>query len=164
MAQKLVTKFTLYGKDRFPFPKGLSSEEFWEKYPEGFKVVGVSWWCEKFFVDRPFNNNVLSADLLPDQTGVLLVQPPERYRGDNASIVNADGTERFRLKNPFPNNPYYRSGDEYSFLYPTSINDRFGMIVGVTAKSEIRSGWINVEWFYELDTDTGQFNGYHEVR
>jgi hypothetical protein len=160
---KLVERFFEHGDRGELIPEGITFEELDRRYSYILRVIRVSWWCEGTAIEFEIGEAYQSPKVLPDRTGVLFIQPSERYGSDNAVVVNADGTERFRLKNPYPANPYYKPDAKFSFGGWIVENGNLALIVSVSAVHE-SGGMITGDLAYTLDTDTGAFLGYHEVR
>lgn len=135
-----------------------------EKFPVISEIVAISWYCNNKKKIIEIGTDYLSPAILPDRTGIVLLQPSHKFAHDNAVIINADGNIRFKLINPYPSNPYYFAEDEYEFLFTKIVENEFGMLVGVGRKDKDTGGYFTTEWFYKLNTDTGNFDGYHVVR
>ncbi|WP_306536179.1 hypothetical protein [Geobacter sp.] len=159
-----IIDFVKHTKNGYVIPENISLEERMDKFPIISDVVAVSWYCNHNEIKIELGADFLSPGILPDRTGVVLLQPSHKFGHNNAVIVNADGTTRFTLINPYRKNPYYYDGDEYEFLCTKIEGNRFGMIVGVGRKDKDTGGYLTTEWFYELDANTGSFDSYHVVR
>ena len=134
--EMLVERFGKYSDQDDRFPEEMEFEEFWKKYPKGFQVRKVIWWCEGNKIEMPLNEDFKSPEVLPDKTGVIFLQAPEKYAPDNAIILNADGTTRMRLKNPYPLHPGHTPGDEYSFSDCYRENDHLFVVVETCSRME----------------------------
>lgn len=159
-----ISNFNKHTKNGYIIPENISLEERLQKFPVISDVVAVSWRYDNNETIIQLGGDYLSPTMLPDRTGIVFLQPSNKFGHNNAIIINADGTTRYKLINPYRQNPYYSNEDEYEFLYTKVEGNCFGMIVGVGRKDKDTGGYLTAEWFYELDIDTGNFNGYHVVR
>ena len=157
-----ICNFIEYGKNGEAIPEAWDYSEIDKKYPYILEIVKVSWQHGNEKVELDIDENCKSATILPDRTGVLILQSCEKYGPDNAIIMNADGTLRFRLNNPFSRNPHRKPTSEYSFGGSTIENGRLALIVGVCTKHE-DGITICGDWIYQLDTDTGTFLSYRAM-
>lgn len=104
----------------------------------------------------------MSWEVLPDRSGLCLTNKATNA-DSRVVILNADGTVRFELKNPWTLSDRYSPADEYGFSYPSVESGRIGVVVWVWGKSEANAGVI-VEHFYEFDDRTGTFGAHHPIR
>jgi hypothetical protein len=102
-----------------------------------------------------------SWELLPDQTGILVTNE-EKDDASRATIVNADGSIRFELKNPWPQHPKFSKGDRYGFSYPTTEKGQPGVVVYVWRAAALGSG-VASEHFYGVDPQSGEYLVSHPV-
>jgi hypothetical protein len=102
-------------------------------------------------------------ELLPDQTGILVTNKEE---GDasKATLVNADGSIRFELKNPWPRHAGFSKTDRYGFAYPTTENGQPGVVIWMWAPSASADGsGVAGERFYGVNPQSGEYLASHQV-
>lgn len=158
-----IDNFIKHGKNGERIPESWDRDEIVKTYPYFSKIVKVSWQHNHDVIELDMGEDCESVAVLPDRTGVLIIQSEEKFGPDNAAILNADGTMRFRLKNPYPNHPGYRSADLFSF-YRSKIKDgNIFLIVEMSSKTASGST-VRGEWAYQLDPHTAAFGAFHEIR
>lgn len=62
----------------------------------------VSWNNNGKIIKKTYSSALMGYEVLPDETGVILLEPLLESGPENAVIFNLDGTKRWRL--PFPPN------------------------------------------------------------
>jgi hypothetical protein len=65
--------------------------------------------------------DTLTACLLPDGSGIVVLQSEEHYGADNVVVLDAANELRQRIVNPYPSSKFFMAGDRYSF-YGVAVN------------------------------------------
>lgn len=107
----------------------------------------VRWRCAGQEISKDFCDEVPSAVVLRDESGVAVVGPESALGVDNAVIYNADGSERSRVTPPQPDRhvvfaQMYYVADELTAVAITTGN----------------------EWATVVDSETGQATRTYETR
>jgi hypothetical protein len=138
--------------DTLPRVLGIPEEAFFSRYPQGLRQVAVAWNADDRHIEREYSLP-FQAEVLPDRSGVIVLEPTRDGSG-TIVVVNADGSERYRLGVP---NPTSRPdwSVRRSFLWIESGNEAVGVVVGVEAGSD---------FLYELDYDVGRFGSFRQTK
>lgn len=160
---RLISNFVYIREngDRIPYDMPLTEQM--EVFPEISKLVAVEWLTGGTTVTIKLDTEIRAVEPLPDLSGVIVVES-RKTAPDNAVILNPDGTQRLRLKNPYPENDHFEPTDKFEFAGINSEDGKIELIVAVTAHSSILSGGINAEWAYEIDPSSGRFVSRHAYR
>lgn len=97
-------------------------------------------------------SNVIHAKPLSDKSGIIVLQSHEKHGHNNVVILNADGSESFRVSNPYPSTEDYKNGDEY-FFYGISILITGEVTLDVCAKRKLPGKAYSAEPIYEATYD-----------
>jgi hypothetical protein len=108
----------------------------------------LSWCWNGHMIRKTYRFPLCVANLLDDETGVAVIEPFEEKGRDNAVVFNGDGTERFRLKFPLPE----QYGNYYFDIY--YVNGR------LTAFANLRGN----DFAYELNQQNGEVLKSYESR
>ncbi|HEX3657381.1 MAG TPA: hypothetical protein VHV55_16445 [Pirellulales bacterium] len=116
----------------------------------GFKIssdrLSLSWAYRSVAVARSFQFPILSANVLRGGQGVAVAESIDESALRNAVVLNGDGTERFRVFSPIPENQvqgfcdFYYVGNELTAILITPGRD-FAVVV-----DEINGGCLR---YYE---------------
>jgi len=115
----------------------------WEKKNHYF-----SWSYKENELKKEYNNKIWSVVRLSDNNGFAIVLSHEDYGRHNAFIINADGTERFRLDIPTSIKNVIRY---YEIYY---INGELTAIIATTG----------MDFACVIDPKSGHFNKIYETR
>lgn len=131
---------------------GVSEDAFFIRYPQGLKQVAIAWNADGRHIERAYPLP-FQAEILPDRSGIIVLEPTRDGSG-KIVVVNADGSERFRLGVP---NPTERpdSSVRRSFLWIESGSETVGIVVGVETGSD---------YYCELNYDVGRFGSCHQTK
>jgi len=108
----------------------------------------ISWLSRGRLISKSYQSPLLGYEVLPDSSGVLLLEPPEEVGPENAVIYDEDGSERWRL--PFNS----RSGHGLLF-------DRVGTTDGTLVAVAVIN---NRDVMFELDYTACKYSDIHETR
>ncbi len=135
----------------------LTKEEHFAEYREvghPIKVTGLKWQTDDatqqvFFKDyAPY---VPTVSLLKDKSGFIVTEPRELAGDDCVVVINADGTERYRLKGTLPAGmfPPYMDGGKLVMHENSREHDGFAAMFEDAGGTRI----------VEFDQETGQYTG-----
>jgi hypothetical protein len=163
--QMEVESLTGVGVNGEEIPESMSSDERRKRYPPlGIvKIVKLRWNCggRTLELELKHVDEEIKYGLLPDRSGFLITS----WRSDgttSAAIWNADLTTRFNLRNPWPDGPFYKVNQAYSFVWPVVERGQPGFVISVSSvgPAEIAT---TVDHFYVVDPDTGVFVSSHPL-
>lgn len=161
-----VNNLILIGRNGETLSASATSDERKKMFPPlGIvDVVRLRWDDSGHPIEVPLevNRKKMSWEVLPDRSGLCLTNKATNA-DSKVIILNANGTVRFELDNPWPRSDRYSPADEFGFSYPSVERGRIGVVVWVWGKSDASKGVI-VEHFYALDDRTGTFGAHHPVR
>jgi hypothetical protein len=95
-----------------------------------------------------YQKAIRSAVLLRDRSRIAVVEPLTTYGENNAVILNADGSLRFRLLLPI------KDGSVYGFDQMYYVDDELTIVVAVTGR----------DFAYVVDEKTGEYTNHYEMR
>lgn len=107
-----------------------------------------SWSYKEKELKKEYNNNIWSVIKLSDNNGFAIVLSHEDYGRHNAFIINADGTERYRLDTPTSIKNVICFHEIYY------INGELTAIIATT----------EVDFAYNIDPNSVNFNKIYETR
>lgn len=108
----------------------------------------VGWVSDNKTIRKSFSKRVGSAVLLRDQSGVLIVEGLDEKKENAAAMFNADGSERFRLENPFPRER------NLHFFYAHYVTSELTVVFAGTGE----------DYACVLDEKTGRYLRTYETR
>jgi hypothetical protein len=108
----------------------------------------VEWDVNESQLRIAYEKPIRSAVALRDRSGIAIVEPLVTFGEDNAVILNADGSIRFRLHLPF------KDGSVYGFDQMYYVNDELTAIVAVTGR----------DFAYVVDEQRGGYKRHYETR
>ena len=95
------------------FPPNIPKMEFFK--PE-YKTTHYSWVFNGVIYTRKTDKiETQLMNLTPNRKHLLVDQSADKYGSDNVLVLNPDGSEFMRLKNPYPESPEYKEGDYCKF-------------------------------------------------
>ena len=94
--------------------------------------------------------------LAPDRKHLLVFQSSDKYGPDNVLILNPDGSEFMRLKNPYPGSSEYQEGD-YCHFSDVDVNKVWGgkvraLIYVARKRPGKRDAEPHYDTFYDCET------------
>jgi hypothetical protein len=118
------------------------------------RVVGFEWEAGEetpLTLSKTYTPHVPIVSLLKDRSGFIVTEPKELAGDDCVVVINADGTERYRLKGALPTGmfPAYMDGGKLVMHENSREHD------GYAAMFEDAGGTRIVEF----DQETGQYTG-----
>jgi hypothetical protein len=155
-----IENLVLIGVNGERIPEGISQEERRRLFPPlGIvKVSKIEWKTSDnaiHFLDLTAGDATISWELLPDRSGFCLVRnSPEESQ---ACILNADSSVRFLLVNPLLSSPYYESGDECRFTFPTVESGQPGYHAYIWSSKDGGKTGVSSEYLCMVDPSTGVF-------
>ena len=105
--------------------------------------------CHRLDIDK---ENVINAKPLQDGSGIIVLQSQEKHGHDNVIVLNADGSESFRVKNPYVLTADYKDDDEYYF-YGVVVVTSGEVILEICTKQTIPGKSYAAEPIYEACYD-----------
>jgi len=95
------------------FPPDIPKMEFFK--PE-YTVTHYSWVFNGVaYTRKKDKNDTRWIAQSPNRKHLLVMQSPKQHGPDNVLILNPNGSEFMRLKNPYPDSSKYQEGDYYEF-------------------------------------------------
>lgn len=107
----------------------------------------ISWGTQSPITKKQYSDTLMGYEVLPDNSGILLLEPYKQVGPENAVIYNNDGSERWRL--PFPKN----LGNGLLFDR-VGISDNELIVIGIINGRDVR---FSVDFTNLTYTDINQF-------
>jgi hypothetical protein len=103
------------------FPDLQSSE----RSSPAYQVASYSWIYDgRTYTCAKDRVEAQSLQVTPNKKYLIVEQNPEKYGTESILILNPDGTERLRLKNPYPASEFFRPDAKYAFREVRIFGDR----------------------------------------
>ena len=108
----------------------------------------ISWDNKGQVVKKSYTDTLMGYEILPDDSGIILLEPASVVGSENAVIYNKDGSKRWRL--PFP------SGLGKGFVFDrVGISQGKLVVIGIVSGRDVR---------FEIDYKALKFIDYSASR
>lgn len=117
-----------------------------------YKPVAYEWHSnEKIIVKKIDGQEVMSARLVPDANGVIVLQDSKTYGPDNIVVLSPSGEISFRVKNPYAESSEFMPDDEFAF-YGVAIDSK-DVVLHIQVRRKLPGKPYDAEPIYEARYD-----------
>lgn len=120
-----------------------------------YKRTHYSWMSDGVLYSRKIDGvDTRSMIITPNKKYLMVMQSSAKYGPDNLLILQPDGTEYRRLKNPYSSSPKFQPDDKYEFNDVSDWSDKVLAKVAVTRDLPGRPYKAEPTYvtFYDCDT------------
>ncbi len=98
----------------------------------------ICWSYQGRQICKQYGHTLLGYECLPDDTGILVLEPHQEAGSNNAVIFNADGSERWRL-------PYTKKSGEGIFFDRVGVTQGKLKVIAIVGNRDVGFvvDWIN---------------------
>jgi hypothetical protein len=112
------------------FPSDIPLMEFTKP---GYRITHYSWTSDGVEYTRIKDAiETQTLKLAPNKKYFIVDQDAKKYGHDNLLVLNPDGTEHMRLKNPFPDSEFFRPDAKFEFQETRIFPDKVLAIIAAS--------------------------------